>query len=213
MGIFDLVLILTFLFTVISLLRFLYLLIRGRRVKAFGTVKHLAIFLATYFAVLVVVSLASPQRVLPMGQDECFDDWCVSVDNAKTVSNIGSGSTAATANGNFYVLQLKVSSRARRISQRAPDGVVYILDGKGNRYEVSEAGQRAYEAANGATLPIDSLLGPSSSFTTVRVFDLPKDVTDPGLVVQHGIGPGRFVIGDSSSFFHKRTVISLKSQS
>ena len=210
MTIFDLIFILVFLITLATIIRIAYLLIRQRWQQALRITKMLGALLGLYFATVIVVSIASPQRVIPMHQDRCFDDWCVAVEHVDVVSSIASVPTASRAQGAFYVVNLRVSSRARRVSQRAPDGVVYILDDLGRRFDVSEAGQRAYEAVNGATSPIDTLMSPSSSFTTVCVFDVQTESKNLGLVVQHVIRPGWFIIGDSASIFHKRTVMRLE---
>ena len=46
-------------------------------------------------------------------------------------------------------------------------------------------------------------------FARRRRFRLPRWI---GLVVVHGGGPGRFIIGDGESLLHKRTVIRLNVQ-
>ena len=89
---------------------------------------------------------------------------------------------------------------------------MYLLDSRGHKYLPSPEGQRAYDAANGESKGLGDLLEPLASFSTVRVFDLPADAEDVGLVVVHGQGPGRFIIADSQSFLHEPTVIRLQPQ-
>ena len=63
----------------------------------------------------------------------------------------------------------------------------------GKSYEVSSEGQGGgWEAAYGASAPLDARLEPGESVESVQVFDLPKDVLAPGLVLSHGFTPGYF---------------------
>jgi len=200
MTIFDLIFIGAFLTTVILITRILWKLIRGNFQKAGRAALQLGIFLAVYMGALIIVSISTPQRVLRMGEDLCFDDWCIAVDDCSSSRN---------ADQVRYFLNLRVSSRARRVSQRAPASSVYVTDSEGKKYPPSPEGQRAYESVHGEAKPLGDLLGPLESFSTVRVFDLPPESKDVGLVVRHGQGPGWLIIGESQSLFHKRTVTKL----
>jgi hypothetical protein len=80
--------------------------------------------------------------------------------------------------------------------------VVYVVDGRGDRFQAM---------ADVSASPFNVLLGPGESVTTTRVFALPADVRDAGLVLEHGgSGPGLFIIGDDLSLLHKRTVVRLE---
>ena len=152
---------------------------------------------AVYLSVVVATSVATPRRRLRMGEDQCFDDWCLA---AERVTRVG---------GEFYAVTLRVSSRAKRVRQREWDAGVRVVDGRGRRYEVSAAGQRAFEAANGRARPLSDELGPGDSFETVRVFDAPGEPEGLALEVTHGAGPGLFIIGGEGSLFHRETVTDL----
>jgi hypothetical protein len=210
MGLFDLVFILVFFFAVGSIARILYMAVRKRRRDAARPAKALAAVLLIYFGVLLAVSLVTPRKLIPMGEDRCFDDWCIGAEHLAVSRTIGSGASAATANGIFYIVTLKVSSRARGITQRAKDAAVIAVDEKGHRYLPSSDGQRAYDDINGTGPAITNKLGPGDSFTTALVFDVPTDTAQVGLEVEHGVWPGRLIISDSSSFFHKPTLIALR---
>jgi hypothetical protein len=213
MTVFDLVFIAVFLSTATFFILALWALVRGRFHKAGRIAVWLGAFHAVYMGTLISVSIMTPQRVLGMGEDRCFDDWCLAVEQCSFAHSLGQGADAASAHGTFHVLHLRVSSRARRISQSAPDTRVYLVDSQGRRYDPSSKGQRAYDATHGESKPLSAMLGPSESFSTTRIFDLPPDARDVGLVVFYGEGPGWFIIGDSQSLFHKRTVIRLPSTS
>lgn len=208
MQLFDLVFIASFLLVVAALIRIGWLALRRRRQLALRNLLFLVAFVVAYLAVVVVASLVSPQRVLQIGDTRCFDDWCISVEGAKTTSLLAG--KVQPARGRFLLVTLRVSSRARRVRQSEPHTTVYLVDAAGNRYEISEAAQLALEAASGSQLPIGTMLDPGGSFSTVRVFDIPPDLSEIGLAVRQAVfGPGIFIIGDDASLFHKPSIFRI----
>jgi hypothetical protein len=208
--IFDLLLIFAFVGCVLGLLYLLYTLIRRQWVRARRVLLALAIFLVLYSAVLLGVSLLSPQRVLAMHQDRCFDDWCLSVERVVRQPTVGTSPTVATARGQFYLVTVQVSSRARGISQRALDAQIYLLDARGQRYDPSPMGQRVLDTAGQGGQPLNSEIAPGGLFTRTVVFDLPPGASHLALVVTHGLFPDVLVIGSEQSFLHKPTIIQLQ---
>ncbi len=144
---------------------------------------------AAYMSIVMATSLGTPRRRLPMGEDQCFDDWCVGVERA------------AKARDGLYIVTLRVSSRAKRARQREWDAGVRLVDGTGRRYEIS--------AANGRARPLSDELGPGEAFETTRVFDVPGEPEGLALQVKHGAWPGLFIIGGEGSLFHRDTVTDL----
>jgi hypothetical protein len=209
---FELLLAITGLFVVVLLILLTIALLCRNWKRASSHFFRCLIVVAVYFGVLIIVSLVSPQRVLPIGEDWCFDDWCVAVDGVEFVAEAGPKENAVRAKGVFFVVQLRLSNHARGRDQRAGSAAVYLIDGFGHRYDVSNEGQLAYEALHGPAPPLTVTIPVGQSVNTVRVFDVPDDVREVGLTVEHPVGfsPGNLVIGDQSSLFHKRTVIRLK---
>lgn len=205
MTISDLALLLTALAAAVALLRIAYLLARGRWRAARRTAVGLGATLGLYAVALVAVSLASPQRVLGLHEDRCFDDWCLAVERVTHPHSIG----ALSARGRFYLVTVQVSSRARGIVQRARDAQVYLLDARGRRYDPAPAAQRALDASGAGGRPLDTELAPGGSFTRTVAFDLPPDARRGALVVAHGLFPDLLVIGDAQSFLHKPTIVPL----
>ena len=210
MTIFDGVLILSVLGCLLTLFSLCYFLLRRQWRRARRVLFALFSFLALYAIVLLSVSLLSPQRVLAMHQNRCFDDWCLSVERVVQQPIVGTAPTVATAHGMFYLVTVRVSSQARAISQRALDVQVSLLDASGRRYDPDPAGQQALDATGQGGLPLDSELTPGGSFTRTVVFDLPTRTSHPGLVVTHGLFPDILVIGSEQSFLHKPTIIQLQ---
>ncbi len=187
MTLFDLLFIAVFLASLIILIVAAYLAVRGRFPSAGRLLLRLAMFWFVYLATVVAVSLSTPRRVLAIGEDHCFDDWCIAV---KQVSD-----------GPPLAVTLGVSSRAKRVRQGAPDTFVYLEDSQGNRYAPRPAAHQPSFA---------TMIGPVESFETAREFDVPASARGLGLVVRHGSsGPGAIVIGDDSAMFHKPAIVKL----
>jgi hypothetical protein len=193
MSIFDLLFIGAFVATLAMTAMAGIALVRRRRAQAVTGLRRLGLFLGGYLGIVIAVSLASPRRVVPMGEDQCFDDWCIAVVKARHLSKNDSQTCEVT---------LRVSSRARRVTQRERDVRVYLLDGRGTRYD---------PIADPAADRFDIPLKPQEAANATRSFELPADARDLFLVVSHeGWFPSAFIIGDSESLFHKPTVVRLE---
>jgi len=209
MTISDLLLLITVFITVVALLGGASYLARRRWRPLRRILLALGVFLGSYAAVLVTVSLTSPQQVLGPHQVRCFDDWCLSLQRVARRRAVGRWPHVATARGQFYLVTVEVSSRARGISQRAVDARVYLLDANGQRYDPDADARHALDATGGGGQPLDTELPPAGSFTHTVVFDVPLERRPGGLVVVHGLFPAVLVIGDPQSLLHKPTLLAL----
>jgi hypothetical protein len=211
MMIFDLVFILLFLGTVGALIAVVALLL----MRQFKTASKLALFygvgLLLYLSILIAVSIISPQRVIAMGEDRCFDDWCIAVEKVSYAQELGNEPLQTQANGEFWVVTLRLSNHARGRDQRASSTAVHLIDRNGQSYDLSLAGQEAFEAEYGTTSLLTSTIPLGQSLTVVQVYDLPPNVQDIVLTVEHPIGrfPGLLIIGSEASLFHKPTIVRL----
>jgi hypothetical protein len=192
MTLFDLLFILAFLCAVTALAVAAYQAIQGRARRAGSILLRLVTSVCVYLGIVALVSVSSPRWVLQRGDERCFDDWCFAVSNVSRTPSVA---------GTSYTVELRVFSRAKRVPQRANDVNVYVVDARGSRFDPAPAPAEA---------PFNVLLQPGGSVTTTRVFHLPADARDVGLVLEHGgSGPGRFIIGDDLSLLHKRTIVRL----
>ena len=204
MTIFDLVLLLAVLGCVLALFALCSFLLRRQWTRAWRVSLTLGSFLVLYAIVLLSVSL------LAIHQERCFDDWCLSAERVVEQPTVGVSPTIITARGEFYLVTVRVSSRAKTITQRASDAQVYLLDASNQRSDPSPAGQQALDARGQGGQPLSSALAPGGSFTRTVVFDLPKGSSHLALVVSHGLFPDFLVIGSEQSFLHKPTIIDLQ---
>jgi hypothetical protein len=140
--------------------------------------------------IVYVVALATPQRVYAVGEDRCFDDWCIAVETADR---------SPAPEGILYTVALRLSSHAGRVSQREKGVRVYLTDDRGRRFE---------PIPDPAQTPIDVLLAPGQAVQAKRTFLVPPDAHDVGFALSHN-GPGWLIIGDDGNPLHKHAVVRL----
>ena len=192
MSIFDLLFIVVFLATVAILLSAAFLAIRGRGSRALVLLRKLCIGAAAYLGIVVLASLFWPRTVLQVGERQCFDDWCIAVENAGRQPASGPPT---------YLVTLRLSSTARRVSQRELGVAVYLTDSSGRRYD---------PIPNNSDVPFNVQLGPQESIAATRAFDVPGDARQLGLVIAHegGFQIGWFIVG-YETWFHKPAIVRL----
>lgn len=208
MTLFDLLFILLFLASVIALISVLVLLVRARRTAAMRLFRISASVWAVYLATVFLLAAVTPQRVIPMNEEQCFDEMCFSVTQVRTASQLGSAATPVTAHGIFYIVTVKVASHSLGRTQ-SEGGIRALLWNSGQYYEVSSPGQRAWEAPHAVTPALTARLRPGESILCDQVFDVPARSSSLGLALSHGFGPGYFVIGECP-LFHPPTILRLE---
>jgi hypothetical protein len=190
MSIFDLLFIVLFLASVVTLLTVLVMAVRGRGARALRVLGIFAVCAAVYLGVVFTTALAAPRLVIPMGQDRCFDDWCIAI-------------THADHDGPLYRIAIRLSSHAGRVSQREKGLQVYLTDDHDRRFDpIPDAGE----------VPFDVLLAPGESKDATRTFTVPPDARNIGLIAAHERSfcfPSCFIIGDDENPLHKPAVVPL----
>ena len=188
----DLLFIVLFLVAVATSVAAAWFAVRGQ----FGRVRRILVRLlagaTAYMLVVIAVSLILPRRVVEVGDPQCFDDWCVSVAGFKRVPE---GDRAE------YKVELRLSSQARRVSQRENHVVLYLTDQRGRRYD---------PVADESQVPFNTLLGPQESVVASRSFVVPDDAAGVGAVIAHegGFPIGWFIIG-YDTWFRKPPLVKL----
>lgn len=165
MSVFDLLFLFAALVSVITLIAAAVMAISGNGRRALRLLKGWAISAAAYVAIAAVVGFALPLKTFHLGDEQCEDDWCLTVDSAARVSP------------DTYQVVLRMSSHARRVSQRNRNGLtVSLVDQRGARYPAVPGDNE---------IPFDVLLEPGQSVTTMRTFHVPRQANGLGLVVGH----------------------------
>lgn len=193
MSLFDLLFIALFLTAAGTLLSAAFLAIFGRGAGALRLLRTLSICAGVYIGIVAVSSIFWPRTVLRVGERQCFDDWCIGVESA---------SRQPAGDHVTYLIGLRVASTARRVTQRENNVVVYLADQSGRPYRAVQ---------NSSDVPLNVQLGPGESVAATRVFEVPADAREPGLVIAHegGFPIGWFIIGDDA-WFHKAPIVRLQ---
>ena len=150
---------------------------------------------ALYLCVLAVVSMVQRQRILAIGESQCFDDMCFTVTGVEEVPGF------LIRDGRRLIrVSVKVANRGRKAQSEASIGA-YLVDSQGRLWDESHG-------VNGNRLT--ARVSGEESVVSEPVFRVSADAKGLGLVLTHGRWqPGVLVIGDSDSWLHKKTVVML----
>jgi hypothetical protein len=162
--------------------------------RALQLLRRLAIGMAIYFAIVVVVSAVVRPRQYGLHEARCFDDWCITVNGALRHPS------PSVAGSNFMV-SLRLTNRARRVPMGEKGTVAYVVDENDHRYDPLH---------DATAFPFDGILQPGQSVTTFRYFTIPDDGRRLGLVYNHegGFPIGWFIISEGG-WFQKPPVVWL----
>jgi hypothetical protein len=196
MTVFDLLFVLACLISAVPIAVAVISAVRGRLPRALKILRLYSICVAGYFAIAVAVAFLKPQRVISIGDPWCFDDWCLTVE--KVDQTVGPSQVS-------YSVKLRIFSRAQRVTQRANGVWIYLIDDRGRRYSPDPAP---------SAMPLDALLRPLESAATLRVFHVPPEAWELGLITGHGgpyCGPmDVLIIGSGGCLFRKPTMIRIQ---
>jgi hypothetical protein len=153
-----------------------------------------------YVAVVLGVSMAQPERVVAMGQEQCFDVMCFGVMGVDEVAQfVGRGDAKDDSRLVRVTVRVRNTGRARAQSETLIRA--YLVDGQGRRWRESSG-------VSGNQLTGRVVAG--GEMISTPMFKVPADATGLRLVFTHGRWqPGVLVIGDSDSLGHRRTVVEL----
>lgn len=192
---------------VLAIVFFIALLRRNQR-QARNSLLGILGWLAAYAAVLLGASLLTPQTVLALHQEHCFDEMCFSVTQVATAKTIGNAPRQRITNGIFYIVTVQLRNAALRAPEK-PDSPSFVLvDTQGHSYDPSQEAQQAV----GQQPSWDSQLQPGEIQPREVVFDVPALLQQPGLLISEGGWPTRLMIGDENSPFHQKTVVLLSDE-
>jgi hypothetical protein len=149
-----------------------------------------------YLCVLVAVSLGQRQRVVAIGEPQCFDDMCFTVTRVEQLPGF------LIRDGRRLVrVSVRVTNQGRKAQSEKLIGV-YLVDAQARRWDMSPG-------VDGVALTTRVMA--AESVVSEPVFKVAADATELRLVFTHGGSqPGVLVIGDSDSWLHRRTVVRLQ---
>src|SRR5579864_2605910 len=192
MNLFEPLFLLLVLVTVATAITAAAFAVRGQIRRAGRIGRRWLIGAAAYFAVVIAVSIVSPQRVYAVMDPQCFDDWCITVVGARWME---------APPGGRYEVTLRLSSRAQRVPMGEKGTVVYLTDASGRRYD---------PLADPTDVPLDTILQPGQSVIATRRFDVPREATNLGLVYTHKGGfPIGWLIITEGGWFQKPPIVRL----
>jgi len=169
--------------------------LRGERLRVRRGIAWLAGVWVVYLAVLLGVSLGQRQKVVSVGEVQCFGTMCFTVVRVEEVPGF------LVRDGRRLVrVSIRVTNRGRS-SESDRLMRAYLVDGQGRLWKESSG-------VNGVGLTAKVAGG--DSVVSEPVFKVAGDATELGLVLTHGWRqPGALVIGDSDSILHRRTIVRL----
>jgi hypothetical protein len=167
-----------------------------------------------YLLALVGFALSSKEVTLARGGEKFFCE--IDCHLAYSVTDVRRGAAIPGVTplaGELWIVRLRTRFDETTISARR--GSEIPLTPNPRRVEVVDAAGRGYPAAAVAPPPAEAStdlmtpLRPGESYTTTLVFDLPRDVAEPRLLVREAVLEARFLIDNESSWRHQRTYFSL----
>jgi hypothetical protein len=193
MTVFDLIFILIFLSTAVTLLVALLLGVSGHRRRALRILRLTALGWSLYLATIIAGSIFMPRRILKMGEPRCFDEICIAVDSVQIKP---AGSNAS------YIVRLALANSARRQAQRENNLVFYLSDTQGNRYD---------PLGGELIKPSTVILQPGGSFPIEETFLVPAASNGIGGVITHEGGfPIRWFIIGEEAWLRKPAIVPLQ---
>jgi hypothetical protein len=172
--------------------------VRGERERLRRGLIWIAGVWAVYLGALLTVSVAQPQRVVAIGQEQCDGEICFAV----TEAQMAPGFTIRDQ-GRLVRVSIRVRNKGHRTQS---EGLIqaYLVDGQGRRWQ---------ESAGVSGVRLTAPVTGGASVVSEPIFQVAKDSTDLELVFTRGNRqPGILVIGDSDSLLHRRTVVRLEPQ-
>jgi hypothetical protein len=167
---------------------------RGERGRMRRGVGWLVGVWAAYVMVVVGVSLAQRQKVVQIGEPQCFDEMCFTVIRVEEVPGY------LIRDGRLIRVSVEVRNRGRKAQS---EGLIwaYLVDAQGRRWE---------ESAGVEGVGLTARVTGRGAVVSEPVFKVTGDAKGLGLVLTHGRWQaGLLVIGDSDSLLHRRTVVEL----
>jgi hypothetical protein len=198
-----------------------FFLFRGKSRIARRLFGALAAAGALYAAAIVGVALTSEQTIIALGGEKhiCEIDCHIaySVVAVEQAAALNGGAVTPSGDGEFYIVTVRTRFDASTISeQRSREAplmpgprAIALVDAEGHRYGLSPAGQAALEEPAPSPTLLSRSLKPGESFTTNLVFEVPRGIRDPLLLIEDTDFTKWVLIGSESFPLHKKALFRL----
>jgi hypothetical protein len=181
------------------------------------TLGGVAVWTVFYAAMLLGFSLSSKETTIAVGDTDgkAFCGFYLDCHMNAAVTSVRATKTLVdkVANGEFYIVKVKIFSNAVSATLSLTDLSANVHDATGEHYHRDREAEEQLTSQPAFEKPI----GPHESFEKEIVFDLPVDVREPRLDLREGFGLDHMLetvlIGDEDSMFHKRQLFKLTEQS
>ncbi len=208
--------------TGVSILVLLYGAVRRSKLWASIGGGGALVIMVCYLFLLCCISLASSEKVLPVGAWKYFCEIdChigYSVSSVRTADSIGPELRSMTAHGQFVIIRLKVLFDEHTISPNRGDGPltpnarrVVLTDTGGRTYAESPEGEAELSHMRGEQVSLRQPLRPGESFMKDLVFDVPKGSHGLRLLITEDDPETLLIIGHENSLLHKKIYFGLDS--
>ena len=150
-----------------------------------------------YLAIVVLIALVSPQRVINIGDSYCMDIWCIGIQGM---------SRTPREQDVLYKIDVRIFSDANTVKTSAKGASVYLVDERGRRFQLID---------DPSAIPFDTPLNPRESIDTKLTFAVAADAQHLFLPTSyHHIGDEgsvpffvKLYFGGEANYLHKRTLL------
>lgn len=172
----------------------------------------LTVWFAAYVFLFFSASFFSREKTLALNEPKEFCGFYLDCHLHAAVTNVRRSKTLGdkTANGEFYIVKVKVTSDAKQATLGLLTVDARVIDEQKREF----ARDAQAEMQLGEQPPFERQISPDETFEKEIIFDLPPDATNPRLDIREGYGIDRAIeavlIGDEDSLFHKRILFNLE---
>jgi hypothetical protein len=172
----------------------------------------IVVWFVFYGIMLFSFSLLSEEKNLSLNEPKEFCGFYLDCHMHTAVTGVRKAKTLGdkTANGEFYIVKVKVFSDARQATLGLLTVDAKVIDESKNEFKRDEEAEKQL----GEQPPFDRRITPTESFEKEIVFDLPADVKNPRLDIREGYGIDHVIeavlVDDEDSILHKRQLFKLE---
>ena len=174
----------------------------------------IVVWFVFYAIMLFGSSLLSEEKMLARNEPKEFCGFYLDCHMHTAVTNVRKTRAIGdkTANGEFYIVKVKVFSNAKQATLGLGTVDAKVLDEQKREFGRDTEAEKFL----GEQPPFDKKISPVENFEKEIVFDLPSDVKNPRLDIRQGYGIDHAIeavlVGDEDSILHKRNYFKLEEQ-